>query len=258
MCKRFVLASSARAIEKEVLADFTFPFHPFYNAHHGGHYPVICDDSVTTIQQLRWGLIPYWSKWKTDSYLINVFVAESVKHRAFRLPIRRQRCLVPVNCFYSWVQHGNSKRPHVVYLKDQRIFTLAGLYDVWRDRATGESIRSFAVLVNYANMRLSKFLRAMPVVISPSRRMKYLKADVPLNEVMGMLRPFESDQFNLYPVSRDVNDPFVDHKGLVMPKGEKLFADYVYSHQVKTLYKARTRVDAKENPGGKQLMIGES
>jgi putative SOS response-associated peptidase YedK len=223
-----VLASTVKAIEKELLADFTSEFHPFFNAHPGGEYPVIFDHSPTTIMRARWGLVPYWSKWKSNPYMSNAFVSELVKHPAYRMPIRKRRCLVPVNCYYAWIRKDGKKQPHVIYLKDQRIFTLAGIYDEWCDRSGDlHKVVSFAIITNYSNKRLSKFSQTMPVIIPPSRRMRYLKNDIPLNQVMRMVRTFESDLFNLYPVSMEINHQGVDHKGLVQPIGEAICGIYL-------------------------------
>ncbi len=256
MCSRFVLASKVNPIEKELLADFSFEFHPFFSAHPGGEYPVIFDHSPTVIHRARWGLIPYWSKWKSNSHLSNPFASEIVKHPAYRLPIRKQRCLIPVNCYYAWLRINDKKQPHVVYIKDQRIFTLAGLYDEWMDKESRERVISFSIISNYANKYLSRYLQTTPVVIPPSRRTKYLKKGVPLNEVMRMLRPYETDQYNLYPVSNEVNKQGVDHKGLVQPIGERLFAEYSYKSKV--YLKLEGMGSMKDNPDRKPLVIDVS
>ena len=256
MCSRYVLASGVKSLEKELLADFSFEFYPFYNAHPGGVYPVIFDHSPSSILRARWGLIPYWSKWKSNPHMSNAFVSEVVKHPAYRLPIRKKRCLIPVNCYYCWIRKESRKTPHVVYIKDQRIFTLAGIYDDWTDRQSGECITSFAMLINYPSKHLANLLGSMPVVIPPSRRTKYLKSTIPLNEVMRLIRPFETDQFNLYPVSNEINNQGVDHKGLVQPVGQRIFSEYTY--QSKVYLKLEGMGSMKDNPDRKPLIMDVS
>ncbi len=232
MCNRYVLASSVRAIEKELLADFNAPFSPFYNAHPGEYYPVVLSEDAKKIQFLRWGLIPYWSKWGNINYNYNAFVSDLVKHFAYRLPIRKKRCLVPANCYYCWIRASTGKTPHVVYIKDQRIFTMAGVYDSWRDKNSNRLIFSFSIIAGYSNKRIAKFSPVMPVIIPPSRREKYLRESIQLQEVMRMLKPLESDQFNLYPVSKKICNLTINSKEQVMPVGERLYREFTYQPKV--------------------------
>jgi len=230
MCSRYALASKVKYIEKELMADFVRTFIPFFNAHPGGTYPVILDCRPEKIQMAKWGLVPYWSKWGDMNYNYNASVMDIVKNSVYRVPIRKRRCLVPANCYYTWIRTNTAKQPHVVYIKDQRVFTMAGVYDVWQERstATDRSITSFAIITGLSNKRIGKFQPTMPVVIPPSRRTRYLKEGIPLNEVMRMLNPFESDLFNLYPVSTKVNNPLENSLGVLKPIGQRLYPEYTY------------------------------
>lgn len=224
MCVRYVLASGTRVIEKELLAEFREPFVPFYNAHPGGQWPVVLSEDPLALRTATWGLTPRWSRWANCHYNYNAFAADLVKHPVYKVPVRRTRCLVPSNCFFAWFQRSESipttavAQPHVVYMEGQRIFTMAGLYDTWKSRE-GVVLYSFSIVTTYATRKIRDRLPIVPAVVPPSRRSRYLKADLPLNEVMSMFHSVESDRFRFYPVGDVANRAWINDKSAVMPVG---------------------------------------
>ncbi|MFD3257414.1 SOS response-associated peptidase family protein [Paenibacillus lentus] len=38
---------------------------------------------------------------------------------------------MPADGFYEWQQRGKSKQPFGITVKDENIFSFAGLYDIW-------------------------------------------------------------------------------------------------------------------------------
>ena len=247
MCVRYVLASKPGAIEKEFQAEFQFQFRPVFNARFGLDLPVITFEE-NKITAMRWGLLPYWSKAPDFKYKnINAWSGDVVKNALYRVPLRKHRCLVLANCYYEWIRTPDGrKQPHAIYFADQRLFSMAGLWDEWIDRERRISYHTFSILTTRASKKLRKFTRTMPVIITPSRRRRYLRADLPLQNVTSMLRPLETDRVNLYPVSADINDLNAEHRGLVQPVGQRLFKEYVYKSKV--YLKLEGMGSMKDNP----------
>ena len=233
MCSRYTLASRPEAVEREFQAEFTSAFDPVYNACPGMELPVILSGEDSRIVRLRWGLVPYWSKSFGGSYQqINAYAGEVVRHPAFRSPLRLKRCLVPANCYLDWLRIAPGRVPHVVYFGDHRLFSMAGLWDLWIDRITGDRHLSFSLITTHANNRLRPFLRRMPVIIPPSRRRSFLHPGTPVRDIMAMLRPFQSDTVNLYPVSPEINHARTNKRDLLLPVGERLYPEHRYVPRV--------------------------
>ena len=75
-------------------------------------YPVVTSD--LEIELFRWGLIPFWADELEDAFELRYRTfnarAETVFTKpAFRKPIRRTRCLVPVTGFFEW-RHEDDRR----------------------------------------------------------------------------------------------------------------------------------------------------
>jgi len=251
MCVCYALASGTKIIEKEFQAAFQCQHHRCYNARVGNYMPVIKSGQLEKIVSFRWGLLPYWSKTKDMRYRhINANAGEVVKHPVYRVPLRQYRCLVIANCYYEWIIDENGRKtPYLIYFGGERLFSMAGLWDVWTDDSKRICIESFSIITTHANRRLRPYVLRMPVIIPPASRRKYLKSSTSLQEITSMLRPYESDGLNLYPVGPGINDIHATGKDLLLPVGNRIYKEYEYGPRV--YLKLEGMGSRKENPDHK-------
>jgi len=251
MCTRFTIASSVAAIEKEFQAEFQFAFEKVYNAHFGMELPVILAGEESKIKAFRWGLLPHWSRQPNYNFHnINAPARNIARNPLTRVPIRQRRCLVLANCFFIWSRmESKTKIPLVVYDGKQRIMSFAGIWDSWQNHDRSKMTHSFSIITTIPNKRLRKFTGSMPVIIPQARRRKYLRKSAHLNEIMGMLRPLESDAMNLYPVSGKINDFQNNSREVLLPVGQRLYTEYEYVPRV--YLKLEGMGSMKDNPDRK-------
>ncbi len=254
MCICYALASGSESIEREFQAAFQYEYEPCCNVRAGKWMPVIKAGRPEEIISLRWGLLPFWSKTPDIRYRhINAYARDVVKHPVYRVPLRRSRCLVLANCYYEWITEENGKkRPYLIYFGGERLVSMAGLWDIWTDSERRVSIESFSIITTHASRRLKPFISTMPVIIPPARRRKYLKLSTPLNEITAMLRPYESDRINLYPVGPGINDIHAAGKSLLNPVGGRVYKEYEYVQRV--YLKLEGMGSGKENPDRKPVI----
>lgn len=83
---------------------------------------------------LRWGLIPSWSKDAAiGQKLINARSETVAEKPSFRSPFKQRRCLIPASGFYEWQKQGTGhNQPIFISLRDEDLFSLAGLWERWR------------------------------------------------------------------------------------------------------------------------------
>lgn len=251
MCNRYTIVSSVNAIEREFQSEFQYSFQRAYNAHFGMELPVIRAGAEDKIVALRWGLVPYWAKEPNLKYHnINSPAGNIVKSPLYRVPVRRRRCIVLANCYFSWVLVVKGKKqPFVIFDGKQRLLSFAGIWDSWMNEGRSKIIESFSIITTHPNKRLKKFSKQMPVIIPPGRRRKFLRPATPLNEIMRMLRPLESNSINLYPVSTAVNDFQNNTREVVMPVGQRQYTEYSYVPKV--YLKLEGMGSMKDNPDRK-------
>lgn len=84
---------------------------------------------------LQWGLIPSWSK--EQSGIINARAETLSEKPSFRNSYKRRRCLIPADGFYEWKKEGKTKQPFYFQMKDESVFSFAGIWDNWKNDGKG-------------------------------------------------------------------------------------------------------------------------
>ena len=106
-----------------------------------------------SLDLLKWGLIPSWAKEKPKPPPINARAETVAKLPMFRSAYTKRRCILPIDSFYEWkvVTGTKAKQPFAIGMKDRAPFGLASLWENWKDPATGEWVRTFAVVTTMAS-----------------------------------------------------------------------------------------------------------
>jgi putative SOS response-associated peptidase YedK len=141
------------------------------------HYNIAPTDTIDAIRlapngrelvPMRWGLIPGWWK-KTIKEVPATFNAraESVTDKPmFRDAFKKRRSIIPASGFYEWTGEKGQKQPHLFTAADGLpIPAFAGLWDRWRDRATGEHVLSCTIIVADASEWMKPYHDRMPALL---------------------------------------------------------------------------------------------
>jgi putative SOS response-associated peptidase YedK len=200
------------------LADFTAR----YNIAPGQMNPVIRSHSPNQISRMFWGLIPHWAKDDTRKFsTINARAETAATSPAYREPFRHKRCIVPATGFYEPDKINFKKQPfpwHYFQLKDQKIFGLAGLYDVWTDKQTGKEIRSYTIITTKPNALVGQFHDRMPVILEKADEADWLNPDIVEPErLSALLKPYPTDRMEEWHVGDAARNPKNDYPELIKP-----------------------------------------
>ncbi|QDX94370.1 SOS response-associated peptidase [Brevibacillus laterosporus] len=157
--------------------------------------------------QLRWGLIPSWSKDEKMAYKMINAKAETIREKpSFKNLFIRKRCIIPADGFYEWMKIGNDKQPMRIMVKDKGVFSLAGLYDTWKS-PDGGRINTCTIITTKPNTLMADIHDRMPVIIKREDESLWLNRDVQDGELLeSLLLPFEEEQMQAYPVSKMVGN----------------------------------------------------
>ncbi|MDO9510743.1 MAG: SOS response-associated peptidase [Bacteroidales bacterium] len=247
MCGRFILVQRLEAIEKrfqvEALADF--PLEPNYNVAPGQYTAIISSAEPRKLQLMRFGLTPFWAK--KDMLIINARAEGDhnkenradfsgakgiIEKPSFRKPIRSQRCLVIADAFIEGTTNEKLSKPYLVYLRNKvRPFAMAGIYDTWIHPVSGLEISSFAIVTTTANSLMQKIPHhRSPVILSPSSEKKWLNTDAPLSDITRLLKPYDAELMNAYPIAATIKSPSATGPSLIQPTGPPLEIEIEYKN----------------------------
>jgi putative SOS response-associated peptidase YedK len=124
----------------------------------------------------------------------------------FRDAYRMRRCIVPVDGFFEWkaIKGQRAKQPYAIAMRDGAPFGIAGIWENWKEPASGEWIRTFAIITTDANELVVDIHDRMPVILSPNDYARWLGEEPDPRDLM---RPFPADLMRMWPISTRVNKP---------------------------------------------------
>ncbi len=187
MCGRIATNFEVEDIKEEfkpdkLLADFS----PRFNVAPSQEIPVIVHGS-RVFDMYRWGLVPHWAK-DTKSAMINARSETLLEKHWFRDAFLSLRCLILVSGFYEW---DKSKNPHYIYLKDKKVFALAGIANIWK---SGEkSVKTCCIVTTEANEFMKEIHHRMPSIISSEHYQDWIN---PKNKDLDFLQSLLIKPFN--------------------------------------------------------------
>lgn len=164
---------------------------------------------------LHWGLVPYWADDPKIGYrMINARSETLSEKSAFRNAFRQRRCLVLADGYYEWKTDGKKKQPFYVHMKDHRPFAFAGLWESWRGSASvklEQPLESCTIVTTVSNELTADVHERMPAILTSEDAQLWLDPEFQgVERLTEMLRPYESDEMRMYPVSTLVNKPAND------------------------------------------------
>jgi putative SOS response-associated peptidase YedK len=135
--------------------------------------------------------------------MINARTDTVTEKPAFRNAFKQRRCLIPADGFYEWKKIGADKQPYRILLKDQLIFSMAGLWESWTN-PEGEEVKSCTIITTEPNELMVH--DRMPMIISVEDEKKWLDKNQSVEDLKAMLQPFPAERMRTYPVSKDVGN----------------------------------------------------
>jgi putative SOS response-associated peptidase YedK len=153
---------------------------------------------------MRWGLVPWWWSKPIKEMKLASFNAraETVTTKPmFRDAFKRNRCPIPASGYYEWQDTAGGKQPWYFTRADGEAVTIAGLWDEWKDKATGESLKSCTMIITEPNDFVAEVHDRMPVILEPKDFQPWLSAEAGLEA----LKPAANDVLQRWPVSKRVN-----------------------------------------------------
>jgi putative SOS response-associated peptidase YedK len=151
--------------------------------------------------------------------MINARAETLAEKPSFKNPFKRRRCLIPADGFYEWqkMPGEKAKTPIFIHLKNRKPFAFAGLWEIWNSN-DGSQIYSTTIITTEPNEMMKPIHNRMPVILDPSDYDQWLAPDEVTPEYMTpLLRPYDSDLMDFFPVSRQVNNPKNDSKECIQP-----------------------------------------
>ena len=152
---------------------------------------------------LRWGLVPFWAKDPAiGNRMINARAETVAEKPSYRAAFKHRRCIVLADGFYEWHREGDVKTPYFISLASGEPFALAGLWEDWQDKNSGESLQTTTLITIAANDFMQPLHHRMPVILQPETADEWLSGH---NEYLQEAAE-RTPSLQAWPVNRRVNN----------------------------------------------------
>jgi putative SOS response-associated peptidase YedK len=168
-------------------------------------------------QFFKWGLIPFWVKDKSTALklwnqTLNARGEEMWGKPSYRDPAKNKRCLIYVDAFYEH-HHSNGKTyPFHISMKEDVPMILAGLWDEWVDKETGEVWNTATIVTCEGNPSMAKIHNnpkaegpRMPVILTKENQDQWLRPCATEDDkkaLQSLIKPFDETLLDYYSVGQ--------------------------------------------------------
>ena len=195
MCGRYVVTNPVTKTKKIVKTAIKVEDIENYNAHPYQNLPVIKKyTDGKTLENLKWGIVPFWSKKKEFKSLINARLETIDEKISFKKLIKLTRCIAVADGFYEWKREDKNKVPHYFLREDKKIMYLAAIYDN----------NEFCLITEQASNNVNAVHHRQPVIINESDISRYLNLEL---NGSSFLKECKKPKLEFYQISKDVNKP---------------------------------------------------
>jgi putative SOS response-associated peptidase YedK len=221
MCGRFAFYSPSEAAVALFGVSASIEIKPRYNIAPTQFVAAIRDDEKKQreLVMLRWGLVPFWAKDPSiGSRMINARAETVAEKPSFRAAYRHRRCVVLADGFYEWHRDGDTKTPYFISLASGEPFALAGLWENWTDKVSGDSLQTTTLITTAANEFMMPLHHRMPVILEPNTAGEWLAGSNDLLDDIAAITP----ALKAWPVDRRVNNARNESADLIDAVGDVL------------------------------------
>jgi len=222
MCGRFILKTPFSELVRLYNLTNSVNLAPRYNVAPTQDVAVVRSsaDQGRTLTMVRWGLVPWWAKdLKMGASMINAKAETIATKPAFREAFQSRRCIVPADGFYEWKKlDAKRKQPYAIMPRESGLFSFAGLWERWRDKASGETVQSCTIITTEPNELCAPIHNRMPAIL-PERAWERWLGEKPASsaELQALLISYPADAMTAFPIGSRVGNVNNEGPELIEP-----------------------------------------
>ncbi|HAK50805.1 MAG TPA: hypothetical protein DCM54_02715 [Gammaproteobacteria bacterium] len=220
MCGRFNVVQHPMMRFLQEITGQSFSVETSLNVTPTEQTPVLVQsDSSWERRNMRWWLIPHWSKEPTTKYTMFNARSETLeKSRAFREPFQQRRCVLPVSGYYEWKTESGVKVPYYIEPESENGLALAALWDRWH--GNDKVIESCTIVTAAAPQAMETIHNRIPVHLTREQIDSWVNANTDRETLAKLLAPEVRVPLRVTAMSTYVNNARNKDERCLEPLGE--------------------------------------
>ena len=184
------------------------------------HWPIIKGSAHDfMIENAHWELIAPWVKTLEEAKkgrekfnTLNATAERLLESKLFKPATLNYRCLVLSSGFYEWRHYkpaGAIKEiayPYFITIKEQSLFYMAGIFQPWTDKETGETMDTFSIVTTKANAFMEQIhnkKKRMPTILTEAQASEWLNPCLSESKIMELASiTYDANQLSAYTLDK--------------------------------------------------------
>ena len=125
--------------------------------------------------------------------------------RSFKEAIHDKRCLIPVSCFFEFREVFKKKFPYLIKMRNNDIFFMAGIWDEWTDKATGEISKTYSIVTTEPNAMMAEIhnvKQRQPLILDDDDARKWIEPGLNEEEIKSLFKIYPENELVAYTISK--------------------------------------------------------
>lgn len=180
-------------------------------------YPIALKKKGHTKGELaHWEFIPFWYKnmkeveeGRKKFTTLNAKGESLLTSKMYAAAAHERRCLVLSSGFYEWRHYKNKTYPYHIKVKDKDTFFMAGIWQPWTDKQTGEMLDTFAIVTTDANELMTQIhntRKRMPTILTDETTELWLSGDLSEKEITELATFHTPNLLEAYTIRKDFRE----------------------------------------------------
>ncbi len=156
-----------------------------------------------------WGLIPSWVKDEKQAKdmwnkTLNARSETIFEKPSFRESAKNKRCIIPLGGFFEHHHYNKKKYPFFIHPTDDEPLNVAGLWNSWVNKQTGEVFHTCSIVTTSANELMAKIHNGakesrMPAILEAGAEDEWLSENSK-EKLQELLKPFPEEYLEAHTV----------------------------------------------------------
>jgi len=163
--------------------------------------PIISQNEPHLLQEAYWGLVPNYAKeFKMTYSTFNATYENLFTGATWKRLIGKKHCIILVRGFYEWQYEDPIKKKgkHIFKIQsaNAHLTFMAGLYEDWADKESGEIKQSCTIITNPANSLMAEIHNTkarMPAFLNPHSFMDWINPEMDIQEKIKLIQPVNNE-----------------------------------------------------------------
>ena len=114
-----------------------------------------------------------------------------------------------IDGFFEWRHQDGKKYPYYIYPSDETVFYLGCIYNIWKNKITGEIRDTFSIITTEANQLMDYIhnsKKRMPLILQKADISEWIDPETQVGKINSLMKPFPDNLMKSHSITSDAGN----------------------------------------------------